>query len=43
MENCLTKLEKEEQGKEKDDIIDELNKELFRIDVTVKNMQYTNF
>ncbi len=32
IEDCLTKLEKEEQGKEKDDIIGELNKELFRIE-----------
>ena len=33
IENCLTKLEKkEEQGKKKYCIIDELNKELFRTD-----------
>jgi len=31
MENCLVKLEKEEQEK-KEDIIDELNKELLRTD-----------
>jgi len=38
IENCLTKLEKkEEQGKKKYCIIDELNKELFRIDNKLNN------
>ena len=38
IENCLARLEKEEQGKKKYDIIiNELNKELFKINIRLNN------
>ena len=37
IKNCLAKLEKEEQGKKKEDMIDELNQELFEINIRLNN------
>src|SRR5437660_1160504 len=40
IENCLAELEKEEQEWKRRDIIDELNKELFKINIRLNNEKF---